>query len=130
MLQKCFSTLSQLCASTQSCHGAPQTINSTSWLSCCFDMHCLHPLSTVGQLGAFPNHVQSIEFITGGLQSSCRNISRMINGNMMHLSPISSLIAKGLNTYVNNVFRVFIHLQHFLKKLFLLCRYGVLCVDC
>jgi hypothetical protein len=30
---------------------------------------------------AFPNHVQSIECTTGGLQSSCRNISRMINGN-------------------------------------------------
>ena len=38
--------------------------------------------------GAFPNHVQSIELTTGGLQSSCRNISRMINGNMMHLSSI------------------------------------------
>jgi hypothetical protein len=29
---------------------------------------------------AFPNHVLSIEFTTGGLQSSCRN-TRMINGN-------------------------------------------------
>ena len=37
------------------------------------------------QVCAFPNHVQSIEFTTGGLQSSCRNISRMINGNRMHL---------------------------------------------
>ena len=54
------------------------------------------------QVCAFPNHVQSIEFTTGGLQSSCRNISRMINGNKMHLSSISSLIAKGLNTYVNH----------------------------
>jgi hypothetical protein len=47
------------------------------------------------QVCAFPNHVQSIEFTTGGLQSNCRNISRMINGNRMHLSSISSLIAKG-----------------------------------
>ncbi|CDQ87584.1 unnamed protein product [Oncorhynchus mykiss] len=31
----------------------------------------------------------------GGLQSSCRNISRMINGNRMHLNSISSLKAKG-----------------------------------
>ena len=53
------------------------------------------------QVCAFPNHVQSIEFTTGGLQSSCRNISRMINGNRMHLNSIPSLIAKGLNTYVN-----------------------------
>ena len=45
------------------------------------------------QVCAFPNHVQSIQFTTGGLQKSCRNISRMLNGNM-HLSSISSLIAK------------------------------------
>ena len=56
------------------------------------------------QVCAFPNHVQSIEFFTSGLQLSCRNISRMINGNWMHLSSISSLVAKGLNTYVNKVF--------------------------
>ena len=30
------------------------------------------------QVCDFPNNVQSIEFTTGGLQSSCRNISRMI----------------------------------------------------
>jgi hypothetical protein len=30
-------------------------------------------------VGAFPNHVQSIEFTTGGHQSSCRNGSRIIN---------------------------------------------------
>ena len=56
---------------------------------------------------AFPNHVQSIEFTTGGLQSSCWNISKMINENRMDLSSISSLIAKGLNTYVNKVFLFF-----------------------
>ena len=56
------------------------------------------------QVCALANHVQSIEFTTGRLQSSCRNISRMINGNRMHLSSISSLIAKGLNTYVSKVF--------------------------
>jgi hypothetical protein len=46
----------------------------------------------------FANHVQSIERTICGLQSSCRNISRMIIGNRMHLSSISSLIANGLNT--------------------------------
>ena len=61
----------------------------------------------------FPNHVQSIEFTTGGLQLSCRNISRMINGNNVHLSSISSLIAKGLNTYAKMSMGY----------------YGVLCVD-
>ena len=55
------------------------------------------------QVCAFPDHVQSTEFTTGRLQSSFRNISRMINGNRMHLSSISSLIAKDLNTYVNKV---------------------------
>ena len=49
------------------------------------------------QVCAFPNYVRSIKFTTGGLQSSCRNIARMINGNRMHLSYISSLIAKALN---------------------------------
>ena len=49
------------------------------------------------------NCVQSIEFTTGGLQWSCRNISRMINGNRMHLSSTYSLIEKGLNTDVNKV---------------------------
>jgi hypothetical protein len=61
---------------------------------------------------AFPNHVLSIEFTTGGIQSSCRNISRMMNGNNMHLSSILNLIAKGLNLfkYKNG-------------------HYGILCVD-
>ena len=49
-------------------------IPSTSWLGFCSDMHFqLWDLMCV-----FPNHVQSIEFTPGGLQSSCRNISRMI----------------------------------------------------
>jgi hypothetical protein len=51
---------------------------------------------------SFPNPVQSIDFTTGELQSCCRN--------GMHLSSISSLIAKGLNTYVNEVFLFFINL--------------------
>ena len=45
------------------------------------------------QVCAFPNHAQS----------SCRNIS-MMDGNRMHLCSILSLIAKGLNSYVNKVF--------------------------
>jgi hypothetical protein len=78
------------------------------------------------QLFAFPNHVQSIEFTTGGLQSIHRKISRMIIGNRMHLSSISSLIAKCLN---NKVFLIFIF-DTFAKcyNLFSLC-HSVLCVD-
>ena len=55
------------------------------------------------QVCAFPNHVQSTEFTTGGLKSSCRNMARIINRYRMHLISISSLVAKGLNTYVNKV---------------------------
>ena len=56
---------------------------------------------------AFPNHVQSIEFMTSGLQSSCTNISRMINGNRIHPSSILNGIAKGLNNYANLIFQFF-----------------------
>ena len=79
---------------------------------------------------AFPNYVQSIEFTTGGLQSSCRNISRMINEKRMDPSSISSVIAKGLNTYVNKVFMFFIlnKLANISENLLSLCHYGVLCV--
>ena len=52
-----------------------------------------HALSFVGP--AFPNHVQSIEFIIGGRQSSCINISRMINGNRMHVCSILGSHSKG-----------------------------------
>jgi hypothetical protein len=45
----------------------------------------------------------------------------MIIGNKMHLSSILSLVAKGLNTYVNKVF--------FVTILVFFCNYGVLCVD-
>jgi hypothetical protein len=40
MLQKCFGTLPQICASTQSYLRALRTIPSTSWLGVCSDMHC------------------------------------------------------------------------------------------
>ena len=51
----------------------------------------------------------------------------MINGNRMHLSSISSLIAKCLNTYVNKVFMFFYYL-YISKNLFSLCHYGVLLI--
>jgi hypothetical protein len=37
------------------------------------------------------------------ITASSQNISRMINVNRMHQSTISSLLAKGLSTYVNKV---------------------------
>ena len=66
-------TLPQICASTQSCLWALRTIPSTSGLRFCSDMHCQQ--WDLRQVYAFPNHVQSIEFTTGGLQSSCTNIN-------------------------------------------------------
>ena len=62
------------------------------------------PISQFGLLYALRCSSKSIQFTTGGLQSSCRNSSRMINGNRMHLSSISSLIAKGLNRVAKGLF--------------------------
>ena len=39
MLQMFFGTLTQICASKQSCLGALRTVPSTSWLGYCSDMH-------------------------------------------------------------------------------------------
>uniref|UniRef100_A0A674D2M3 Protein-serine/threonine kinase n=1 Tax=Salmo trutta TaxID=8032 RepID=A0A674D2M3_SALTR len=41
---------------------------------------------------AFQNHVQSNEFTTGGLQSSCRYISRTINGNRINAASMGKHI--------------------------------------
>ena len=79
-----------------------------------FALTCTYNCGTLyRQVCAFPYHVQSIEFTSGGLQSSCRNISRMINGNRMYLSSISSLTTNGRKTYVNQVgqLRTSSHLQ-------------------
>uniref|UniRef100_A0A8C7GKA7 cyclin-dependent kinase n=1 Tax=Oncorhynchus kisutch TaxID=8019 RepID=A0A8C7GKA7_ONCKI len=72
-----FGTLPNICPSTQSCLRALRTIPSTSWLAFCSDVRCICTVNCVTlyrQVCAFPNHVQSIDFTTGGLQSSCRNI--------------------------------------------------------
>ncbi len=52
------------------------------------------------QVCAFLNYVQSIQFATGGLQSSSRYISRIIKANR-----IKSTKAKCLSTYVNERFQ-------------------------
>ncbi len=57
---------------------------------------------------AFQNHVQSTEFTTGGPQSSCRNISRILSGNRMLLSSILSIMAKAVNTYIHVILSFFI----------------------
>jgi hypothetical protein len=77
------------------------------------------------QVCLYPNHVQSIEFTTAGLQSSCRNITRMINGNRMHLSSVLSIIVKGLNTYVNKVFIVNTFAKMSKKLFFALSLWGI-----
>jgi hypothetical protein len=69
-----------------------------------FALTCIVSCGTLyRQVCAFPNPVQSIEF-TSGLQSSCRKTLRMIKVNRMYLSSILSLIAKGLNDFVNKVY--------------------------
>ncbi len=114
MLQKFFYTLPQICASIQSCLGGLQTIPWTSWLGLCSDMQL-----TVGPFidRCVPFQIMSnqTEFTTGGLQSSSRNISRMISGNRMHLSSILSVMEKAVNTYVHVIFSFFflINLQIF-----------------
>ena len=56
-------------------------------------------------------------------------ISRLITRNSLDLSSILSLIVKRLNTYVKNNGCFLIHFPKHSKNLFLLCHYGVLCVD-
>ena len=114
-----FGTLPQICASTQSCLRALGTIPSTLWLGFCSDMHC-----------------QMWDLILTGvyLSKSCPiyhrwtpiKLKKQLKDdqwiNRMHLSSISSLIAKGLNTYVNKDF-FNIHLRTFLKT----CLWGIAC---
>jgi hypothetical protein len=119
------------------CYPSPDlcldTILSQSFMDNSFDLMAWfllwHALSSVGpyidRLCAFQNHVESFEFTTGGLQSSCRNISMMINGNSMHLSSILNLTGKGLNTYVNKVFLFFSCFTYAkMSNLFSLCNNG------
>ena len=106
---KCFGTLPQICASTQSClyRQFLRPLGLVFALTCTVNCGTLY----------IPNHVQS--------NSNQVETSRMSNGNRMHLSSISSLIAKGLNTCVKTFY--------FAKKsknLFSLCLYGVWCLDC
>jgi hypothetical protein len=125
MLQKCFGTLPQICASPQSQKSMDSPFDLMAWFL------LWHALSIVGpyidRCVPLQNQFQSIEFTTRGFQSTCRNITRMINGNRMHLSSSSSLIAKSLNTSVNT-FLFLIHLQRN-WKLYSLCHYGIVCID-
>ena len=91
-------------------------------------MHCQLWYLYIDRCVPFQIMSNQLNLTTGGLKSSCRNISRMINGNRMRLSSISSLIAKGLN--VNKVFLFFTFniFANISKNLFLLCHWRVLCV--
>jgi hypothetical protein len=105
MLHKCFGTLPQICASTQSCLGC-STDNS-------FDLMAWfllwHKLSAVGPYidGCVPFQIMSNHLNLPQVDSN-QVVERMINGNRMQLRSISCLIAKGLNTHVNKVFLFFI----------------------
>jgi hypothetical protein len=106
--------------STQSCLGTLRSVPSTSWLGFCSDMLCL-ALSTVGlyiDRCAFSKSCP-VNWIYHRWTPSCRNSSRMINGNQIYLKSFSRFIAKGLNTYINKIFQFDFPLSH----------YGVLCLD-
>ena len=80
--QRFFCTLPQDCPEEQICLRGLQTIPLTSCLICA--LTCTVNCGTLyRQVCAFPNHVQSTEFTTGGLQLSCRNISRMISRTLI-----------------------------------------------
>ena len=124
-------TLPQICSSRQSCLGGLQTIPLASCLVCA--LTCTVNCGTLcRQVCAFPNHVQSTEFTTGGLHLSCRNTSRMMSGNRMPLSSILNFMAKAVNTcYCTCYFFVIVIFNKLAKisKLFSHCHYRVLCVE-
>lgn len=64
------------------CKTSPLTSRLACALTCTVNMG-----PYIDRREPFPNHVQSTEFTTDGVQWSCRNIWRMIRGNQ-HLSSI------------------------------------------
>ena len=78
------------------------------------------------QMCAFPNHVHWIEFTTYGLQSRCRNTSKIQEN--WEAPEVNCVIENGLNTYVNVIFQFFLF-NKFAKCSKILCYYGVLSVD-
>lgn len=72
MLQKFFCTLTQVCVSLPSCLNSLQT---NPWLSLCSGILCqLWDLIQCRRICTFPNHAQSTQVCTGGLQSNWRHI--------------------------------------------------------
>ena len=90
------------------------------------DVHCqlwdrIHRIDI-----AFPNHVQSIEFATGGLQSRSRKVSREMGG------PWAQFKAAQKRVWILNVIFQFFFFKKFVnisKILFSLCHYGVSSVE-
>ena len=74
-------SLSQRCASIQSCLGGLQTIALTCVLTCTVNYGTFYR-----KVCSFPNHDKSTEFIT--VESGCRNFRRMISGNKIHLNSL------------------------------------------
>ena len=92
--------------------GALLTIPSTSWLA----VTC--QLWDLIQTGVCLPKSCPINLIYHRWTQSCRNLSRMINGNRMHLSSISSLITMGLNTYVNSFYIFYTFAKKIEKSVF------------
>ncbi len=95
----------------------------------------LHALLTVGPYidRCVPFQIMPNQLNLPQVDSSCRNISRMISGNRMHLSSILSVMAKAVNTYqYMRFFSPSLKKKKNAKisnKLLSCCHYGVLFVE-
>lgn len=91
-LQKRFRTLPQICASIQSSLGGLHELLELHGVVCALHSQLWDLIQT--SVGG----VQSTEFTTGRLQTSCRNIWQESGGNQMHLSPVLCVMIKAVNT--------------------------------
>ncbi len=102
-------------------------------LSFVFALTCTVSCGTLcKQLLAIPNHVQLIEFTTGGLQSSCRNTSRITSGNKMHLNSVWVSYRRAFKLVNYDIWyfsKSFDKLAQMSKCLFSLWHYGLFCVE-
>ena len=59
-------------------------------------------------MNTFPNHVQSIELTTGGLSIKVQKQLKDDQEKWSKATSHNSVITKGLNTYVNGIFKFFL----------------------
>jgi hypothetical protein len=79
------------------------------------------------QVCFFLNHVQTNGLAKGGLQSSCSDISRMMEGHVDAPELNLECVQRGVNLIF--LYLIFNQFPKMYKNMFLLHHYGVLCVD-